>query len=57
MNSRSIIVIASGILYGMMTTAFFGNNLFPKSADECIVDGLALIIVSIGIAIGNSKRE
>jgi hypothetical protein len=55
-NARGWIICTIGLLYGMTTTAFFGNNLFPKSPEECITDGIVLVIVAIGIATkGGSK--
>ena len=53
--SRGALIIFLGLLYGIATTNFFGGHLFPQSADECIVDGIALVIIAIGMAVGGDK--
>ena len=53
---RGSVIVILGLLYGMTTTAFFGNHFFPQSADECITDGLALVVVAIGIARGGGDK-
>lgn len=47
---RGYVIIALGLLYAAIGNRFFGDTLFPVSAEELIFDGLLILIIVIGIA-------
>jgi hypothetical protein len=43
------LVVLMGIAFGIGETAYFGWNFLPGSEAELICDGIALLIVAIGM--------
>lgn len=46
---RSITIMLLGLFFAWSETAYFGWNLMPRSAAETICDGIALLIMALGI--------
>lgn len=42
-----IIIFVVGFIYGVVETRYFGSHFLPKSPEEIIADGLALVILAI----------
>lgn len=54
--NRGAPIIVAGIIFLVIETKHFGNNLFPLSNAEVICDGIALLVIAIGIALGGSRK-
>lgn len=48
---KSTIIIGLGMLNGFITTHYFGGHFFPSSPEECISDGINILILCLGIAV------
>ena len=49
-NLAGICILITSLVFAYYETKFFGFNMYPLSAEECICDGIALVIASIGFA-------
>jgi hypothetical protein len=41
----STILIVGGLIWGLLTTAYFGWNMFPESTAEYVTDGMTIVFV------------
>lgn len=44
----STIFIVGGLIWGLLTTAYFGWNMVPESTAEYVADGMTIIFVFAG---------
>lgn len=52
MNNRikSTLIMALGVLHSFITTKYFGGHVFPQTAEECISDGICVLIICFGLS-------
>lgn len=55
-NPLGIPLVITGIIFLVTETQYFGNNLFPLSNAEVICDGIGLLVIAIGVALGGSRK-
>lgn len=53
---NSLIILTMAFLFGLVETAYFGWNMFPKSEAEVICDGIALLIAALALVARPSTR-
>lgn len=50
-KALATIIILLSLVFSLVETHHFGNNLFPQSDSEILADGMACIILAIGLAV------
>jgi len=52
-----MLVFLFGVFFGAVESAYFGWNKWPQSEAELICDGIAILIMSIGLNGFLNRRE
>jgi hypothetical protein len=52
---RTLVMWLLALFYALYESAYFGWNMFPKSPEETICDGISVILLALVVMIAGKK--